>query len=88
MTERIREDNSPKQTLEDRLLEKLKSIKTYEDLQRSVGEITPEEQAMLDRLNLDTEPTPEELEILGPDFTERLVKKAMAKIKEPKQDKQ
>ena len=53
-------------------LEGLAAIKSKEDLDALVGEITDEEKQMLGAIDLNTPATKEELEALGPDFIERL----------------
>lgn len=54
------------------LIARLRSIRSLEELEAELGELTPEEEALLASVDLDSPPTREELAFLGPDFVERV----------------
>lgn len=74
---------------EKRLLAALKvpHIQTKEDLLKALGDISDEERALLDSIDFDAPPTPEELEALGPDFIQRVQKRVMQTIREDQGNK-
>ena len=57
------------------IIKDLAGIQSIEDLNKTLGLITPEEQVLLSDPALHAPSTPEELAALGPDFTDRLVEK-------------
>lgn len=62
--------------------ETLANIHSLEELEALVGEITPEEREMLDRLDPDKYPiTEEELAATPPDFTARVTEKVLERIR-------
>lgn len=58
-------------------------VKTLDDLRRLVrSSLTPEEQALLDQPHGHADPTPEEIDALGPDFKRRVVEAARRRNRE------
>ena len=51
-------------------------VQTPEQLREYLGVLSPEEKALLDQPLVQRPPTPEELELLGPDFRARAEKRA------------
>jgi hypothetical protein len=52
---------------------RLSCIQSLQDLTELVGALTPEEEAMLAKLNWSSELTDDELQELGPEFTQHLI---------------
>lgn len=65
---------------EEPIMERLERMNSLKELQDELGEITPAEQRLLDSIDSSAEPTPEELEAMGPDFTERVIRRTMDRI--------
>ncbi len=59
----------------EQFIEQLASINSQEELDKLVGELTPEERKKVEEMKklIGVPPTPEEDEALGQDFTERLI---------------
>jgi hypothetical protein len=55
-------------------------IHSVVDLTEQVGAITPEEHDTLSRVNFDADPTPQELEALGPDFAQRVIDRTTRRL--------
>ena len=65
---------------ESALREHLEEIDSLDKLHDMVGEITPEEQLILDGLDLESAPTDEELRLMEPGFTQRVSELTFKKI--------
>jgi hypothetical protein len=61
-------------------IEALSRFHSAVDLTEQVGAITPEERDTLSRVNFDADPTPQELEALGPDFAQRVIDRTIIQL--------
>lgn len=71
-------------SIEETLMLKLDQIKTLDGLKELLGPLTPEEQAILSSPHLFDDPTPKEIEALGPDFLKRVTGLVLEKIERKK----
>ncbi len=67
---------------DQKLSKELMGIQSLDELSKLAGEITPEGQQLLDSIDFNASPTPEELEALGPDFTQRVIELTKQRIQE------
>lgn len=65
---------------EQKLKDSISTIRSLEDLENELGELTPEEKTLLEKVDLVSEPTEEELQFIGKDFTEKLVERTIKNI--------
>lgn len=63
-----------------RAVEEVLKINSIKELDEQVGELTPEEKAYLDSLDLKSPLTEEERSKLGPDFVERVIQKTLDRL--------
>lgn len=63
-------------------MEKENTIRTLDDLVKELGELSPEECTLLNDPKLNDPPTKEELDFLGPDFSERITRKVLKEEEE------
>ncbi|MBI2906015.1 MAG: hypothetical protein HYX92_00010 [Chloroflexi bacterium] len=64
-----------------KLCEDLLKIQTPGELDELVGELTSEEQQLLESLDSSTHPSEEERQALGPDFVQRIVDRTVSSIR-------
>lgn len=50
-------------------------------MDKSIGTLTPDEQAMVDAIDLSKAPTPEESTALGPNFTARVIHRTLQEFR-------
>jgi len=58
----------------------LAKVQTLAELNELVRKITPEEQTLIDSIDFNAPPTPEELVILGPDFFTKLLDRSLRRL--------
>ncbi|TAK28824.1 MAG: hypothetical protein EPO21_21960 [Chloroflexota bacterium] len=63
------------------LLEDVLQIQSLDELNELVGDITPEERALLASIDLSSEPTEQERQALASDFVDRLIERTVSHIR-------